>query len=69
MALARAMSEEKILEKTGKPSSDWNKIIDKFGSKNHTEIAKSLREKYKVGPWWAQVLTNRWEWGKGLRTK
>ncbi len=69
MAKARDIKEETIKEKTGKSSSGWNQILDKFNTppKGHTLIAKYLREVHKVSPWWAQSLTNRYEWKQGLR--
>ncbi len=66
--IARNLSDEIIKNKTGKSSDEWNKILDKLGEKNHTKIAKFLRGEYKVSPWWAQILTNRYEWLRGLRT-
>ncbi|PIT89199.1 MAG: hypothetical protein COU27_01715 [Candidatus Levybacteria bacterium CG10_big_fil_rev_8_21_14_0_10_36_7] len=69
MARPRDISEITISNKTGKSSFEWNLIIDKFNKppKGHTEIAKHLREAYKVNPWWAQALTNRYEWERKLR--
>jgi len=69
MATARSINDETVKSKTGKNSSEWYKIIDKFGSINHTQIAKFLREEYKLNPWWAQIITNRYEWDRGLRNK
>lgn len=66
MALARNISDRTVQSKTGKYSSDWYKIIDTFGSKNHTEIARFLRTQHNVNPWWAQIITNRYEWERGL---
>lgn len=67
--IARNLSDATIKIKTGKSSKDWYEAIDKFGSKNHTQIAKFLREKHKVNSWWAQTITNRYEWERGLRSK
>ena len=69
MATARSIKDETVKSKTGKNSSEWYKIIDKFGSVNHTQIAKLLREEYKLNSWWAQIVTNRYEWDRGLRNK
>lgn len=68
MVVARKLADETIKNKTGKSSDRWYGIIDQFGSKNHTERARFLREKHHVSPWWAQIITNRYEWKKGLRT-
>lgn len=69
MVVARNLADETIKSKARKISREWYKIIDKFGSKNHTEIARFLRDKHQVNPWWAQVITNRYEWERELRTK
>ncbi len=65
--VARNLSDEIIKEKTGKTSNTWYKILDKLGETNHTKIAKFLKDVHKVNPWWAQILTNRYEWFRGLR--
>jgi len=67
MVLAREISAQTIKRKTGKSSLEWYTIIDQFSTINHTQIAKRLREEYKISPWWAQILTNRYEWERGLR--
>lgn len=67
--IAREIKEETIKAKTGRSTKEWDRIIDEFGSRNHTQIAKFLRENFKVSPWWSQILTNRYEWKKGLRNK
>lgn len=67
MARARDIKEETVVEKTGKSSHEWYRLIDGFGTKNHTQIAKILREKFGLNPWWAQILINRYEWKRNLR--
>lgn len=67
--IARKLSDATVKNKTGKTTKQWEAIIDVFGSKNHTEIAKFLREKHNVSSWWAQIITNRYEWARGLRRK
>jgi hypothetical protein len=69
MATARSINDETVKSKTSKYSSEWYQIIDKFGTVNHTQIAKLLREEYHLSPWWAQIVTNRYEWERGLRNK
>lgn len=69
MAIARDIKDETVKLKTGKYSSEWYEIIDTFGNTNHTQIAKYLRKEYKLNPWWAQIITNRYEWRKGLRNQ
>ena len=65
--VARMLSEKTIKVKTGKFSQEWNKILDYFNNPDHTLMVEHLREKYKVNPWWAQIITNRYEWERGLR--
>jgi len=67
--IARDLKDTTIKTKTGKSSKDWCSILDAYkeGNKNHTLMAKYLRDRFKVNPWWAQIITNRYEWKKGLR--
>lgn len=65
--IARNLSDSTVKVKTGKVSQEWYEILDSFGSKNHTQMAKYLREVYKVSHWWSQIITNRYEWERGLR--
>lgn len=69
--IARELKEETIKSKTGRSSAQWYSILDNYreGNKDHTLMAKYLREKFKVNPWWAQIITNRYEWKRGLRKK
>lgn len=67
MAKARDIKEELIKKRTGKSSDEWYKLIDGFGTTDHTQITKILWEKFGVNPWWAQAITNRYEWKRGLR--
>lgn len=55
--------------KTGKGLEDWFKILDMWDAreKNHTQRARYLSEHYELSPWWAQAVTIRYEWEKGLR--
>ena len=65
----RAISDEKVIEKTGKGWQAWFKILDDWDAptKGHTASAKFLREEYDVPPWWAQAVTIRYEWQRGLK--
>ncbi len=65
----RAISDDVVKEKTGKSSKQWNSILDKWGSvkKGHTMTARHLRENYDLSPWWAQAITGRYEWEKGVK--
>jgi hypothetical protein len=67
----RGISDDRIFEKTGKRSAEWHAILDAWDapSKGHTSIARYLVEEHGVSGWWAQSLTNRYEWERGLRVE
>lgn len=69
--IARKLKDATIKNKTRKSSEEWYSILDNYkeGNKNHTLMAIYLRDKFKVSPWWAQIITNRYEWKRGLRNK
>ena len=65
----RRISDEAVKAKTGKVWGEWFTILDTWGAKKkgHTQRAKHLREHYGLSPWWAQAVTIRYEWERGLR--
>lgn len=65
----RRISDEAVRGKTGKGWEGWYRILDQWGvkEKGHTRTAKHLREGYGLSPWWAQAVTIRYEWERGLR--
>lgn len=65
----RGFSEEAVRTKTGKSSLEWYAILDTWCAtkKGHTASAKYLRDLHGVSPWWAQAVTNRYEWERGVR--
>jgi hypothetical protein len=65
----RSFSDEAIRKGTGKSQAEWNAILDEFGAKErgHAKTAAHLRDHYKVRPWWAQALTARYEWDRGIK--
>lgn len=69
--IARKLKDSTIKNKTGKSSTEWYTILDAYNedNKSHTLMSKYLRDKFKVSPWWAQIITNRYEWSRGLRNK
>jgi hypothetical protein len=64
------ISEEAVKAATGKGWNEWFKILDRFDveANGHRLAAKHLSEKHKLGPWWSQAVTIRYEWERGLRT-
>ena len=65
----RRISEGAVRNKTGKGWAEWFAILDAWDapSKGHTRSATYLREEHGVSPWWAQAVTVRYEWERGLR--
>ena len=66
----RAFSDAVVREKTGRSSVEWYALLDAWGAaeQGHTKTAKYLRDEHGVSPWWAQVVTIRHEYERGLRS-
>lgn len=64
-------SETAIKKNTGCSWERWVYALDRRGAAamTHTEIARIVREKYKVGDWWTQAVTVGYERIKGLRAR
>ncbi len=65
----RRISEDAVRSKTGRGWDEWFAIIDRSDVKasGHTAIARYLRDEQDVNPWWAQAVTVRYEYERGLR--
>ena len=65
------MSDEVVKEKTGCTWERWVYALDRHHASelSHREIAALVNEKYKVGPWWGQMVTVGYERIKGLRER
>jgi hypothetical protein len=63
------IGDEAVRAKTDKVWQDWFEILDKYGARKqgHMQSAKYLREKHRLSNWWAQAVTIRYEWERGLR--
>ena len=70
-AAIAGMSDEVLKEKTGCTWELWVKALDyaRAVEMSHRDIAKLVDTKYKVGPWWAQMVTVGYERIKGLRAR
>ena len=66
--LART-SNESILKHTGKIWDDWIETLKKAGALNltHKEIVQLLKTKYKLKPWFQQIVTGGFEVHTGRR--
>ena len=62
-------SDEILKLRTGCTWERWVKALDHVGAYEwtHTEIARHVRERYKINGWWAQSVTVGYERIKGLR--
>lgn len=65
----RGFSDAVVKVRTGKSSAEWYRILDKWGAKKkgHTLTARHLGTRYHLSPWWAQMVTVRYEYSRGLR--
>ncbi len=68
-SIFQKISDDAVLCKTGFVWLEWFTILDRFGlvEKGHTQAAKYLRDHHGLNPWWAQAVTIRYEWERGLR--
>lgn len=62
---------EAVEKKTGKPWSEWLKILDKYDvvKNGHRNAAFYLHEKHGISAWWSQTVVVKYEYERGLRTK
>lgn len=65
------IGSEAVKRATGKPWSEWIRLLDKdkAAALPHKGIALHIREKYGVGDWWCQMVTVGYEQARGLRVK
>ena len=65
------MSDEAIKKNTGCTWEKWVWALDQANAQNwpHGEIARYVKEKYKVRDWWTQAVTVGYERIRGLRAR
>lgn len=70
-AALAGMRDDAVLAKTGRTWQQWCELLDAAGAaaKTHTEIARELRERHGVSPWWSQTVTGGYERIRGRRVK
>src|ERR1700754_1512305 len=63
------MTDAGIKAKTGKGWDYWFPALDKAGAAklDHGAIAELLRKKFKVEPWWGQMISVSYERARGIR--
>ena len=61
------VSDEQVIEKTGKKISEWIKILDKFkaAEKKSNDVVAYLQQEYDVPRYWARTLTTHYLKQKG----
>lgn len=56
------VTDEQVIEKTGKKIGEWIKILDKFkaADKKSTDVVGHLQSEYNVPRYWARTLTTHY---------
>ena len=62
-------SAEAFERATGRSPDAWFAMLDAWGgtSRNHTQIARWLRDEHGVPGWWSQGITTSYERARGMR--
>jgi len=65
------VGDEAVQKATGKDWAQWCAALDAAGAQNlpHSDIARLVFERFRLGPWWAQMVTVGYEQARGLREK
>ena len=63
------VTDEQLVEKTGKKLAEWLKILDVFNAaeKKSNDVVAYLQAEYEVPRYWARTLTTRYLKEKGLK--
>ena len=53
------VSDEQVIEKTGKPLAHWKKVLDRLGAaaKKSNDVVAHLQNDHGVPRYWARTLT------------
>ena len=56
------VSDEQVIEKTGKKLAEWKKILDKLdaANKKSNDVVAHLQTEYNVPRYWARTLTTNY---------
>ena len=62
-------SDSTLRKRTGEGWEHWLAVLDAWdaGERNHTEIARHLRDDLHIDGWWAQTITVGYERARGRR--
>ncbi|MGB8326259.1 MAG: hypothetical protein WCE48_01635 [Steroidobacteraceae bacterium] len=58
-----------VKAKTGRDWPEWFTLLDRAGAAQlaHRDIAALMSRRYRVGPWWGQMITVAYEQARGRR--
>jgi len=61
------VDDAQVIEKTGKPLSEWRKILDRFqaATKKSNDVVAHLQQDHGVPRYWARTLTTNYLKSKG----
>jgi uncharacterized protein YndB with AHSA1/START domain len=64
------VSDDRMLEATGRRHQDWFEILDRWGAttRTHTDIARHVTVDLGVPGWWGQSITVSYERARGMRS-
>jgi hypothetical protein len=56
------VTDEQVIEKTGKSIAHWMKVLDKFGAagEKSNDVVAHLAKEHEVPRYWARTLTTRY---------
>jgi len=56
------VTDEQVMEKTGKKIAHWTKVLDGFGAaqKKSTDVVAYLQKDHGIPRFWARTLTTRY---------
>jgi hypothetical protein len=56
------VSDDEVVEKTGKPLAHWDKVLDRFkaSTKKSNDVVAHLQRDHEVPRYWARTLTTRY---------
>lgn len=56
------VTDDQVIEKTGKKIADWIKILDKFSAadKKSNDVVAYLQKEHNVQRYWARTLTTHY---------
>ena len=65
------ITDEAVAKATGRDWTQWCEALDAAGAQAmpHSDIARLVMERFRLGPWWSQMVTVGYEQLRGLRVK